>query len=317
MPSLRQPVGPLPASIYWRRRVVVLAALAVAVAVAAWLTLGQGGGAKEKTAQPLPAPSTPSGPGSITPGATPTGPAITTHPGGTGGGSGTTTGGGTGGSGASTGGSGGGTGGSGTAGGGSDTGGTSNGGGTSTGTTGGSGGSGTGTTGGGSGTGTTGGGTGTGTGADSGGAPPVNTGEVMALPACTASQLTLELAGTQDAFAAKDKPTFELKIHNASGAVCRVDLSQTASAITVSSATGERIWSSADCVSDKQGRWVQVSPANVLTETFVWDRSHSKPQCATPTDTSLAPTGKYSVQAELTGPSGGPIKALAATRLDG
>ncbi|PYC87881.1 hypothetical protein C7C46_02245 [Streptomyces tateyamensis] len=138
----------------------------------------------------------------------------------------------------------------------------------------------------------------------------------MALPVCTASQLTLELAGTQNAYQPKDKPTFELKIRNASGNQCRVDLSQAAAAITVSSAANERIWSSADCVTDKQGRWVQVSPATALTETFVWDRTRSKPQCATPTDTSPAPTGSYLVQAELTGPSGGPVPARTSTRLD-
>jgi hypothetical protein len=138
----------------------------------------------------------------------------------------------------------------------------------------------------------------------------------MALPICTASQLTLELAGTQNAYLPKEKPTFELKIRNASAGQCRVDLSQAASAITVNSASGERIWSSADCVTDKQGRWVQVSPATTLTETFVWDRGRSKPQCATPTDTSPAPVGSYLVQAELTGPSGGPVPARTSTRLD-
>ncbi|GAA1970536.1 hypothetical protein GCM10009738_54330 [Kitasatospora viridis] len=138
----------------------------------------------------------------------------------------------------------------------------------------------------------------------------------MALPICTASQLTLELAGTQNSYSTKEKPTFELKIRNASTSQCRVDLSQAASSITVNSAAGDRIWSSADCVTDKQGRWVQVSPATALTETFVWDRSHSKPQCATPTDNTPAPAGNYLVQAELAGPAGGPVPARTSTRLD-
>ncbi|GAA1250662.1 hypothetical protein GCM10009665_46660 [Kitasatospora nipponensis] len=315
MPSLRQPVGPLPASIYWRRRVVVFAALAVLVAVVAWLTVGQGGGDKQKTAQPVPSPSAAS---SITPGAPPTGPAISTHPGGSSGGTGS--GGSTAGtSGAANGAAGGsGTTGGGTAGAsGATTGGDANGG--TTGTAGGAttGGSGTGgtatgaTTGGSGGTGGTGGATG------GAGAPPINTGEVMALPVCTASQLTLELAGTQNAYQPKDRPTFELKVRNASGSPCRVDLSQAAAAITVNSASGERIWSSADCVADKRGRWVQVSPATALTETFVWERTRSKPQCATPTDTTAVPAGNYLVQAELTGPSGGPVPARTSTRLDG
>lgn len=263
----------------------MLAAVAVAALLVLWLTTGQGGGGKPAaTAHPAPAPSVPT---SITPGATPTGPAITSHPGGTGGTSGGAAGGTAGGTAAgASGGSGGTTGGTGT-----DT--------TGSGSTGGdsssSGGSG---------------------GGSAGGAPPVNTSDVMALPVCTASQLTLELAGTQNAYQAKDKPTFELKVRNASGSPCRVDLSQAAAAITVNSASGERIWSSADCVTDKQGRWVQITPATALTETFIWDRTRSKPQCPTPTDTTPAPAGNYLVQAELTGPPGGPVPARTSTRLD-
>ncbi|MGF1432142.1 hypothetical protein [Kitasatospora sp. LaBMicrA B282] len=291
MPSLRQPVGPLPASIYWRRRVVVIAAFVVAVILILWMTMGQGGGDKQPAAKPLAAPNTPTAPASITPGATPTGPAINSYPGGSSGGSGGASGGGGATSGgASGGGAGGGTGGTG---GGSGTGGS---GGSAAGGTGGSGSTGSGGSGG------------------SGGAPAINTSDVMALPACIASQLTLELAGTQESFQPQDKPTFELKIHNASGNSCRVDLSQTASTITVSSTTG-RIWSSADCPTDKQSRWVQVSPANVLTETFTWDRSYSKPACPSPTASTAAPIGKYSVQVDLTGPAGGPIKALITTQL--
>ncbi len=144
----------------------------------------------------------------------------------------------------------------------------------------------------------------------------MNTVEVMTLPLCTASQLTLELAGTQNAYQPKEKPTFDLKIRNASTTGCRVDVSAAASAVTVNSASGERIWSSADCVTDKTGRWVQIAPAAALTETFVWDRTRSKPQCATPADASAAPAGNYLVQAELTGPSGGPVPARTSTRLD-
>ncbi|MFB7665726.1 hypothetical protein ACFC1R_17540 [Kitasatospora sp. NPDC056138] len=290
MPSLRQPVGPLPASIYWRRRIVVSAVLLAVLALVVWLTTGQGDGknSADKTAQPAPAQS-------ITPGATPTGPAITSRPGGSGG---------TGGSGGVSGGGGGEvslTGGSGGSGGAGGTGGSSGS------STGGSGGSGSGS-----------GGSGSGSGG-SGSAvtpPPVNTAEVMALPLCTASQVTLELAGTQNSFDSKDKPRLALTVRNTAGANCRVDLGRTASAIVVTSAANERIWSSADCPTDKQSTWVEIASGNGLTETFTWDRSRSKPQCASP-DASTAQPGNYLVQATLTGPSGGPISARTSIRLDG
>ncbi|MFJ1704596.1 hypothetical protein [Kitasatospora sp. NPDC088346] len=291
MPSLRQPVGPLPASIYWRRRVVVFAALLAALVLIVWMTSGSDGGRKPPHgAQPAPAQS-------ITPGASPTGSAITTRPGGTGG-SGNGGGAGTGGSGSVSGGGGG------------DvsltSGGTGSGDGT--GTTTGAGGTGTGT-----GAGGTGGGASGATGTTGG--PQVNTPEILALPVCTAAQITLELASAQPAYQPKDKPRVTLTVRNTAGPNCRVDLGRTASTITLTASNGERFWSSGDCPTDRQNTWVQVSAGSGLTETFSWDRSRSKPQCAS-ADGSTAAPDTYRVQAELTGPSGGPLVARTSIRLD-
>ncbi|MER5889185.1 hypothetical protein ABT160_35620 [Streptomyces sp. NPDC001941] len=79
MGSLRNPVGPLPSSIYWRRRAVALSLAAVLVLLAVWaLSSGGGtgdeGGGKGKGG-PTPAPS-------ITPGPSQSGPAISSQPGG-------------------------------------------------------------------------------------------------------------------------------------------------------------------------------------------------------------------------------------------
>ncbi|MFJ5883602.1 hypothetical protein [Kitasatospora cineracea] len=282
MPSLRQPVGPLPASIYWRRRVVVLAALAVVLLLVGWLAFGGSGGDQQKKAaqsSPLPAPAQ-----SITPGASPTGPAITTRPGGTGGGSGS------GGTGSGAGGEISVTGGNSTSGGGGSAGGTGSGGGT-------------------------GGGTGGTPRAGGGASPAVNTTEVMALPVCTTAQLTLELASAQNSYAAKDKPKLALTVRNSSGAGCRINLSHEYSFLTVTSSANERVWSSADCVTERVDAWAQIAGNSGVTETFTWDRSRSKPQCATP-DPAPAQPGNYLVQADLTGPAGGPLSARASIRLE-
>ncbi|MFD4399595.1 hypothetical protein [Kitasatospora sp. NPDC058397] len=292
MPSLRQPVGPLPASIYWRRRVVVLVAVAAVAALIAWLMIDQDrggdGGSSSKAAQAVPSQSqTPAQ--SITPGASPSGPAA--RPGG--GSGGNASGGPVAGSGGgevslSTGGTGGGanpapaTGGS--TGGGAAAGG---------GAAGGSG----------------------GTGGTGGGAPVVNTPEVMALPVCASSQVTLELASAQNSYQPKDKPRLSLTVKNASGANCRVDLGRAASAITVTASNGDRVWSSGDCPSDRGSSWVQIPANNGLTETFTWDRSRSKPQCAT-ADPAPPAAGTYLVVADLTGLSGGQVSARSSIRLD-
>ncbi|MFJ8040666.1 hypothetical protein ACIRBX_09215 [Kitasatospora sp. NPDC096147] len=285
MPSLRQPVGPLPASIYWRRRIVVLVALAIVLALAFWMFSGSGGGKPDKQGSAQPAPVQ-----SITPGATPTGPAVDSRPN----------------TGSSSGGSTGGTGGVSGSGGGEvslTTGGTGTGGGQ---------GSGSGAAGGSTATGGAAGGT--------GGAatpPPVNTPEVMALQVCAAGQLALELAGSQDAYKAKEKPRLSLTVRNTSAGACRVNLGRLASTVTVTLAeSNERVWSSGDCPTDRQDTWAQLGAGGGLTETFTWERGRSKPQCATP-DTAPAPTGRYLVQATLTGPAGGPVSARTSIRLDG
>ncbi|MFE0509347.1 hypothetical protein [Streptomyces sp. NPDC058964] len=78
MGSLRNPVGPLPSSIYWRRRVVMLSVFAVLALLIAWLATAGGGGGKKSadgSNGKNPAPT-------ITPGPSGTGPAVSQHPGG-------------------------------------------------------------------------------------------------------------------------------------------------------------------------------------------------------------------------------------------
>ncbi|MFI6153161.1 hypothetical protein ACIBCA_10745 [Kitasatospora sp. NPDC051170] len=287
-------MGPLPASIYWRRRVVVLAAVVAVVALIAWLMSDQGGGgdgASQKAANAAPTQSQNQTPAqAITPGAPSSGPAAPPGGGSTGGGS--------------TGGSGGSGGSSGSGGSGGEV--SLNGGATG----GGSAGSG------GGGTGSAGASSGGGAGGTGGGAPPVNTAEVMKLPVCTASQVALELTPTQNPYQAKDKPQLVLTVKNSSGAACRVNLGRTASAITVSSTSNERIWSSGDCPADKSDQWVQIGANSSQGETFTWDRLRSKQACATP-DPAPAATGTYTVLAELSGVTGDKVVARASIRLDG
>ncbi|MFI1400612.1 hypothetical protein [Streptomyces sp. NPDC020681] len=80
MGSLRNPIGPLPSSIYWRRRAVALSLIAVLALLAVW-ALGSGGGGNgasedgKANGGATPAPS-------ITPGPSQSGPAISEQPGG-------------------------------------------------------------------------------------------------------------------------------------------------------------------------------------------------------------------------------------------
>ncbi|MEU6774308.1 hypothetical protein [Streptomyces sp. NPDC046759] len=80
MGSLRNPVGPLPSSIYWRRRVVMLSVVALLALLIAWIVTAGGGGGKKNTGA-----SNGKNPAhTITPGPSSSGPAISQHPGGRG-----------------------------------------------------------------------------------------------------------------------------------------------------------------------------------------------------------------------------------------
>lgn len=86
MGNVRNPVGPLPSSIYWRRRAVVLCLFAVVIAIAVWVLAAGGGGGSGAGSGGTGA----QGPGghsrtplpSITPGPTTSQTGITTMPGG-------------------------------------------------------------------------------------------------------------------------------------------------------------------------------------------------------------------------------------------
>ncbi|MEU2156459.1 hypothetical protein ABZ532_15810 [Streptomyces sp. NPDC019396] len=78
MGSLRNPIGPLPSSIYWRRRAVALSLLALLTMLVAWaVSFGDGGTRTGDDGKPGAGPAP-----SITPGDEPSGPAISERPGG-------------------------------------------------------------------------------------------------------------------------------------------------------------------------------------------------------------------------------------------
>lgn len=255
MPSLRNPVGPLPSSIYWRRRLVVLVALAVVLAVLLWLLLS-GGGKKTGAGSPVSAthPAT-----SITPGGSsdgskaggssgtapsgssgPSGGASASAPAGTNGGT------------VATGPSGGpGTGGSAGAGG-------------STGSPGGSSG------------GSSGGSDGSG-----GSVAPPNAAGTMNLPACAATDVELALTSAAQTYDSSQWPTFRLAITNTAGAACRIDLGAKSAVLTVTSGgSSTRVWSSGDCPRVTAAQWYAVPAAGTLSRvTFEWTRTTSAPGC--------------------------------------
>jgi hypothetical protein len=278
--SVRNPVGPLPSSIYWRRRAVVLCLLALVIAIIVWaLNSGGGGGG---TGHSAPTGShTPVA--SITPGPDPGG----THIGGRPGGRGTAPSDGGAGDGSS-----GGTGTDGGAGTASDAGASA--GGSGGGTAGSAGADGSGGT-----AGASGGGGGT---AGSGGAPagPAPLPAGTSLPDCAPGAIRLTLTSASNVYAPGDTPAFLLRAANSGATNCKIDFGPRQAVFTVTAAAGNRhVWASDDCPST--GAYLLEVPAHsATTYTLRWNEKTSAPNCASP-EGRQAPPGTYLVQAALPG----------------
>ncbi|MER7517360.1 hypothetical protein [Streptomyces sp. NPDC126499] len=267
MGSLRNPVGPLPSSIYWRRRAVALCLIALLAALAVWALTsggGQGGKTDDSANGASPAPS-------ITPGPSGTGPAISQQPGGRdeSGGGDTAGGDGTGeGDGGTDAGADAGT--AGTAGSGKN------------GDTDGSGGDG-------------------GAGAGAGQQVPANS----PLPNCAPGALQLSLRSAKVAYEPGEKPRFHLVVKNTSATDCKADLGPKAAVLTIRDTNGE-LWSSGDCPRVAAPLLLKVPARTEITHTVEWDRRRSAPRCATAPAGEVGPA-TYLVEATVSGVKVSPV----------
>lgn len=272
--SLRNPVGPLPSSIYWRRRAVLLSLLGVLALLVTWIVVsGDGGdgehdnGANSKN----PAPST------IAPGPSSSGPAISQAPGGRDESGGEDPGSSSSGTGAEDDGA---NGDPGDSGGGSD---------------GGAGGDDAGGDAGGSDADGSEGGTSTGVGA--GDALAAGSG----LPNCTPSAVKFSLRSVRNAYEPDETPTFRLTARNISGSDCKVDLGPENAVLTITQADGdEAYWASDDCPKGPKSLVFRVPAGDSITYGVEWDRKPSAARCATPPAGS-AKAGTYLVEAKAPG----------------
>ncbi|ASQ96122.1 hypothetical protein [Streptomyces sp. 11-1-2] len=270
MGSLRNPIGPLPSSIYWRRRIVGLALFVVIVLLVIWAFGwgGSGGGGSDEGKG-----SGGGGPAStITPGPSSSGPVNSERPGGRdesdNGGSGS--------------------GDSGGSGGGSGDGGTDAGGG---------GGSGSGGAGGSSGGGA-GGGIGTGTG------PGLPAGS--SLPDCRPGDAELTVRSVKDSkvkntWAPGEKPTFEIVVKNTKSKSCKIDFGRAAASLTITDAKNAHVWASGDCPEGSATALVEVKGSGQTKRTVEWDRKRSAEHCATPSGSASAKPGTYLVEVKVDG----------------
>ncbi|MBL1068619.1 hypothetical protein [Streptomyces sp. 7-21] len=264
MGSLRTPVGPLPSSIYWRRRAVVIGLAALLVLLLVWVfNLGGGGGDEEPAGRDD--NSAGDGPAeSITPGPSPSESVIDERPGGreesgddeedddASGGSDDASG--AGGDGDEDGdgspgddgrnGSGDGAGGSGSAGG------------------------------------TTG-----------------DYGDPAGLPGCGPDDVELSLRSDRNDYPIGEHPLLRLTVSNVSGSDCQVDFGTRTLTLTIANAQDERVWSSTACPEDPGSIPAAVPAGGSVQHTIEWNRRHTPSGCEG--QGSPAAAGTYLVEAEL------------------
>lgn len=260
--SLRNPIGPLPSTIYWRRRAVAATLIALLALLVVWaVTNGGGKGNHDDSRAPGSGPAD-----AITPGPSGSGPAITEQPGGR------DESGDTGGSGGSGGGS-------------SDPG---SGGTGRTGGTGGTGGNGNGST------------TEAGSGA-SGTTTGQQVPAGSSLPDCAPAALRLSLK-TELRYGPGEKPKFRLIATNTSSTACKADFGPKSAVLTVTEAGGddEEVWSSKDCPRNAAAVLLKVPAGASVEHAVEWDRAKSAPKCATPPTGAVGP-GTYLVEAKAPG----------------
>ncbi|MFF0478043.1 hypothetical protein [Streptomyces sp. NPDC004284] len=267
MGSLRNPVGPLPSTIYWRRRAVAACLVALLALLAVWaVTSGDGDGKKTNDGANGASPTPPS----ITPGPSGSGPAISQQPGGReeSGDSGDN---------------------GGSAGSGTDEG-------TDAGTDSGATGADSGTAGTGKNGDTDGAGADGGAGTGAGQQVPADS----PLPNCPAGALQLTLRSTKVTYEPGEKPRFHLVAKNTSNAACKADFGPRSAVLTISDDGDDEIWSSADCPRPGNPVLLRVPAHTTITHTVEWDRGHSAPQCASAPAGPAGP-GTYLVEARMPG----------------
>ncbi|MFF0744102.1 hypothetical protein ACFYVL_27265 [Streptomyces sp. NPDC004111] len=264
MGSLRNPVGPLPSSIYWRRRAVGLSVLALLVVLVLWAVLSGGGdGDKSGKGKGGPSPAA-----SITPGPSGTGPVVPGEPGGR------DEPGGSGGDGADNGSTGGGS---------TDSGGAD---GSA---------AGAGSAGAGGGSGGSGGAGGAGGGGGAGGAGqqvPANS----PLVTCAPASVELTVRTVQNDVDVDKKAKFEVVAKNLSAADCKLDFGPAAAVVNVKNTDGDTVWSSKDCPEGARSLMLRVPAKTTVTHPVEWDRTRSDAKkCEAPAGGSVPP-GTYVVE---------------------
>ncbi|GII98280.1 hypothetical protein CLV28_0606 [Sediminihabitans luteus] len=129
---------------------------------------------------------------------------------------------------------------------------------------------------------------------------------------CGPDDLSLELSTSEGTYVAPDKPLFSVTITGQGRHACIVDGADATRAVTVATADGEHVWSSADCGTGQ--RLLLVAHGDVDARTLQWDRTTSTPGCKG--KPAAAPAGDYVATLTVAGVDGLTSDAVRFTLSD-
>jgi hypothetical protein len=121
------------------------------------------------------------------------------------------------------------------------------------------------------------------------------------LPDCSSPQVQLEVHSVQSSYDPGQKPKFVVTAVNSGSSACKVNFGATAAVVSVVDSSGNHVWSSDNCPSDRNAYLLEVPANGSISYTLQWDLRKNSPQCAEPAGTGDAGPGTYEVKVHESG----------------
>ncbi|WP_432495572.1 BsuPI-related putative proteinase inhibitor [Kineococcus auxinigenes] len=111
---------------------------------------------------------------------------------------------------------------------------------------------------------------------------------------CTRDALEVALTSEATAYGPGVTPRFVLTVRNASETTCSAEIGSGMRSFAVLDASGEQVWSSADCQSSTSSQDYELEPGDSRSMRTTWSRQRSAAGC--PDGQPVAEAGTYTVQ---------------------
>ncbi|WP_432482426.1 BsuPI-related putative proteinase inhibitor [Kineococcus esterisolvens] len=122
---------------------------------------------------------------------------------------------------------------------------------------------------------------------------------------CTREALDVLLTSEATAYGPGVTPRFVLTVRNSSETTCTAEIGSGMRTFTVQDASGEQVWSTADCQSSTSTQDYELEPGDSRSMRTTWSRQRSAAGC--PDDQPVAEVGTYTVRGSWNDVSAEPL----------